>query len=252
MPGFARFFRTFCLLVSLVLLALPAHSAQSVPATALLRAVPGIQPGFQRSLRAFAGGLLDPAQPDAVVGVYAPGLFQLPVDQQPEGKASYVTSKPETATQFAQARSHGTVGLLAHNTLAGAEFSGLEEGSTAVVIYGDGRMQTYVITAIERYRALSPRSIFSRFARLDGSGSEGEVLSAAQLFQRMYGQEGRLVFQTCIAKGSSSAWGRVFLIAEPLDSRAPGLDWGSRLADWWRGMTAGAFAQVGRQGLEAE
>ena len=45
-----------------------------------------------------------------VAGVYASGVFALPVVQQPAGDAGFVSSQPEVLTQFAMASSYGTTG----------------------------------------------------------------------------------------------------------------------------------------------
>lgn len=149
---------------------------------------------------------------NVVVGVYVPGVLALPVGQQPQGNAGFVTREPEHATQFGMASQYGTVGILAHNDLAGAEFSNIQPDEYAIVIYGDGRLEYYYINQIQKYQALSPTSTFSDFVNLDGSN---ERLSASQLFTRIYGTSSRLVFQTCIEANGDASWGRMFIIAEP-------------------------------------
>ncbi len=147
-----------------------------------------------------------------VVGVYVPNVLALPVGQQPQGNAGFVTREAGKATQFGMASQYGTIGILAHNDLAGAEFSGIQLDEYAIVVYGDGRLDYYYISEIQKYQALSPTSTFSDFVNLNGTN---ERLSASQLFNRIYGPGKRLVFQTCIDAHGDPSWGRMFIVAEP-------------------------------------
>lgn len=148
-----------------------------------------------------------------VTGVYASGVFALPVVQQPAGDAGFVSSQPEVLTQFALASSYGTTGMLAHNTLAGAHFSNLEAGQFLTVVYGDGRTAFFQITAVERYQALQPTSPYSDFV----DTATQSKLSATDLFYHIYNGDGQLVLQTCIEAEGNASWGRLFIIAEPAD-----------------------------------
>ncbi len=149
---------------------------------------------------------------NSIVGIYVPGILALPVGQQPKDNAGYVTRKPNQVTQFNLAGRYGTVGILAHNDLAGAEFSEIQLNQYVVVIYGDGHEDHYQVTEFQKYQALSPTSTFSDFINMDGSG---ERLTAAKLFTRVYGPGKRLVFQTCIDANGDASWGRLFIIAAP-------------------------------------
>ena len=149
-----------------------------------------------------------------VVGVYVGGLFALPVVLQPAERPDYVSTAPDVITQFSMAARYRTVGLLAHNNLAGAQFSKLHPMQLIHLIYGDGSIQTYIITAIHRYQALYPESPVSNFVDLDHPDQQ---ISALSLFNRTYAMNDRLVFQTCIAKNGEDAWGRLFIIAIPYD-----------------------------------
>jgi hypothetical protein len=153
-------------------------------------------------------------QRNAVVGVYVPGVLALPVGQQPKGNAGFVTREPHQATQFGLAGQFGTVGILAHNDLAGAEFPKIKLDQYAIVIYGDGHEDYYLIDDVQKYQALTPTSTFSDFINLDGSN---EHLNATQLFSRVYGVGGRLVFQTCVEAHGDPSWGRLFLIGKPVN-----------------------------------
>lgn len=148
----------------------------------------------------------------SVVGVYVPGVLALPVNQQPTGQAGFVTREPDTSTQFSLARQYGTVGILAHNDLAGAKFSGIQLDEYAIIVYGDGHIEYYQIDEVQKYQALSPTSTFSDFVNL---ADPAERLTASQLFSRIYTPGNRLVFQTCIEAYGDPSWGRMFIIGRP-------------------------------------
>ena len=114
------------------------------------------------------------------------------------------------------AEMYGTVGILAHNDLAGAQFYDVQMSQYAIIVYGDGSLEYYVISGVEKYQALSPTSTFSDFINLDGSN---EQLSAGALFNRIYAPGNRLVLQTCMEAQGDASWGRMFLIAEPATSQ---------------------------------
>lgn len=156
-------------------------------------------------------------QKKTVVGIYVPGVLALPVGQQPKGNAGYVTRQPHQATQFGLAGQYGTVGILAHDDLAGSQFTGIELDQYAIVIYGDGHEDYYLVKDVQKFQALSPTSTFSDFINLNGSA---ERLSASQVFHRIYSPGRRLVFQTCIEAQGDPSWGRMFIIAEPATSKA--------------------------------
>jgi hypothetical protein len=191
---------------------LSLHAAvQTVPMTALPGAdrYAGLRP--TTSLTDFLGSVVN-GESDTLVGVYIPGLLALPVGQQPKGNAGYVTREPHKTTQFRLASKYGTIGILAHNDLAGAQFSGIRQNQYAIVIYGDGRLEYFLFGEVQKYQALTPTSTYSDFINQDGSE---ERLTASQLFNRIYGQGERLVFQTCIAADGNPSWGRMFIIARP-------------------------------------
>lgn len=152
-------------------------------------------------------------QANTVVGIYIPGTMAYPVGQQPVGNPGFVTRQPQQVTQFNLASQYGTVGILAHNDLAGANFSNINLDQYAIVVYGDGHLDYYLISEIQKYQALSPTSNFSDFVDLNGTY---EHLTANDLFNRVYGPGGRLVLQTCIDAFGDASWGRVFIIAEPV------------------------------------
>jgi hypothetical protein len=153
---------------------------------------------------------------NSLAGIYIPGVLSLPVGQQPSGNAGYVTRESNQVTQFGLASQYGTVGLLAHNDLAGAQFSNINIEQYAILVYGDGSLEYYTINEIQQYQALSPTSTYSDFINL---ADTNERLSATSLFNRVYAPGQRLVLQTCIAGFGDASWGRMFIIATPANSQ---------------------------------
>jgi hypothetical protein len=117
-------------------------------------------------------------------------------------------------TQFSLASRYGSQGYLAHNYLAGASFFNLVVGSLITVTYADGHSQTFEVQEIRHLQAIKPTSPTTSFLDLDHKNSK---LTAKQLFLQTYGVKDRLVLQTCIAKGNELSWGRLFIIATPVE-----------------------------------
>jgi hypothetical protein len=151
-----------------------------------------------------------------VVGVYVPGTVALPIIQQPRNDANFVSRDPEIITQFDAASRFKTIGLLAHNYLAGTHFYNMRMDQVVIVVYGNGRLSYYRISEVQQFQALTPNSPQSDF--LDLGHPNSGTMSAGDLFNRMYTQGDRVVFQTCILANGDSSWGRMFVIATPLEA----------------------------------
>ena len=106
-----------------------------------------------------------------IVGVYAPGLFALRVVQQPLHELAFVSDLPNVLTQFKLASDYGSYGFLAHDYLAGATFFDFEIGQRIFLVEGNGIIQSYIITDLLRFQALSPQSPYSQFRYLDFPGT---------------------------------------------------------------------------------
>ncbi|MEP7135004.1 MAG: hypothetical protein ABI904_08730 [Chloroflexota bacterium] len=148
---------------------------------------------------------------DVLRGIYVPGVFADLVSPQPTGEAAFISSNEDTLTQFGLASRYGSTGLLAHNRLAGKNFFFLGEGRLFYLIYGDGRIETFVVTQLQRFQALDPENVYSKFVDLH----TGDLLTAAGLFMLVYAQPGKVILQTCIDAHGNPSWGRLFVIAEP-------------------------------------
>ena len=144
-------------------------------------------------------------------GVYVSNVLATPVVQQPADNAGYVSSTDGVLTQFSLPSQFGNVGLLAHNALSGKFFFQLEVGQEVRLVYGDGRVEYFVIQRILQYQALQPNSPYSDFRDL---GSD-EILTVEQVFRKAYTGDRHVTFQTCIAANGISTWGRIFVIATP-------------------------------------
>lgn len=145
-------------------------------------------------------------------GLFAPNEFAYPVVLQPQNAPAYVSSRPDELTYFALAEKYGSVGLLAHNTLAGKDFYSLNVGDE-VGYYQNGIWQWYRVEKILQFQALTPESPTSDFRDLE---HPERVLSASRLFQEIYAQPGKLILQTCLTRGQNNSWGRVFIVATPI------------------------------------
>ena len=144
-------------------------------------------------------------------GVYVPDVLAFPIVQQPARNTGYVSIDDGKVTQFALASQFGNIGLLAHNHLAGKSFSQLAVGQEVRLIYGNGKVENFVIKEVLQYQAMQPTSLHSSFRNL----SKNETITAEQMFKRAYAGDRHVTFQTCIAKDGVSSWGRLFVIAVP-------------------------------------
>ena len=208
------------LLVTLILLAAIGLAAQTVSANILktgqseLDVFSNITPSASPNLAAFARSVFT-GQPEQVTGIYVKEVMAYPVVQQPASDAGFVSDQPNTITQFRMATQYHTIGLLAHDYLAGATFSRLLPGSELFLVYGDGRLRNYRVYEIQQFQALSPTSPYSSFIDL----SDQTKLSADQLFYRIYGLgNDTLVLQTCISTPSVPSWGRIFILLRPVET----------------------------------
>lgn len=152
------------------------------------------------------------SNPSRLTGIFVKDVLANRVVQQ--SSPDSVSSVAGTVTQFGLASEYGTIGLLAHNYLAGSNFSNLQAGVEITLVFGNGQTKTYKVTAIKTFQALSPTDPYSKFVNLE---NPEKTLSSTELFKQIYGSSGNLILQTCIAKDGISSWGRLFVIASPVD-----------------------------------
>lgn len=147
----------------------------------------------------------------ALKGVYVSDVLALPIVQQPVGNPGYVSQYPDVITEFSMAKEVGNVGLLAHNHLAGQTFINLSVGDEVRLVYGDGKVEYFIVTQTLEYQALQPYSPYSNFRELETN----TILTADTLFRKVYRGDRHVTFQVCIEAEGIDAWGRLFVIAEP-------------------------------------
>lgn len=145
-------------------------------------------------------------------GVYVDDVLAFPVIQQPAGSPAFVSNNDGEVTQFGMPSQYGNIGLLAHNNLAGKSFSELAAGQQVRLVYGDGKIETFVITEVIRYQALQPSSPYSSFRSMN---TTEETLTAEQMFKKVYLGDRHVTFQTCIEAYGNPSWGRLFILAVP-------------------------------------
>jgi hypothetical protein len=209
--------RSLLLILCLGLLTCPPRSA-SIPVTRLIAgdgsAAISRVIAWEAGLDQFRASVTN-GNAAELVGVYVPQLFAFPVVQQPKGYATFVSTDPKVVTQFGSASGYGTVGLLAHNNLAGARFYDLQAGQMFLLVYGDGSVAPYKVDSIRKFQALSPEDPFSSFIDLDHPAAQ---LSSGEVFAQVYTASNQVVFQTCLERNGNPSWGRTFVSAAPLVS----------------------------------
>lgn len=151
-------------------------------------------------------------QPLHILGISSPGTFSYTIVNQPQGNAGFVSYDPDSLTKFQLAEKYGSIGLLAHNYLAGHQFFLIDIGDRLVLEMNNGSSRDYHVISIKKYQALNPYSPYSEFIDL----SNNERITASKLFMDTYGSGNKLILQTCIEQNGVDAWGRLFVIAESL------------------------------------
>ena len=190
-------------LLVIVLVALFLHP-DSAPA---MGSAESVLPNFTDFVKQVQNG-----EANVLRGVYVSDVLALPVAQQPADDPNYVSRKAGEATQFSTASQYRNVGLLAHNNLSGKSFSQLAVGQKVRLIYGDGKVESFIVTEILHFQALEPKSALSAFRSM----SNDKVLSAQQMFNLVYSGPHHLTFQTCIRANGNWNWGRLFVVAMPI------------------------------------
>jgi hypothetical protein len=183
--------------------------AFALPAQVYAKDTPNTLPNLNTFIETVTDG-----NASALRGVYIPNVMALSIVQQPVGYPGYVSTAESVATQFGIATEVGNIGLLAHNTHAGSFFSNIKQGDRIVLVYGDGHIESFMANSIQRYQALDPLSPYSEF-----KNQETQITSTAeQLFNNVYRGEYHLTLQTCIENNGNTSWGRLFIVATPVEN----------------------------------
>ena len=100
------------ILLAVCLLLAPAPGTAQIPVT-------GGKDGGPAAVAAAVPDLIDftaqvtSGSANLVTGIYVDGVFAFPVVQQPAGQPGFVSTAPDTLTQFGQAADYGSLGFLA-------------------------------------------------------------------------------------------------------------------------------------------
>jgi hypothetical protein len=185
-----------------------------IPVTYFLDA-PGhaVRSRQDRALSSFVFSLSS-TQNDSLRGIFVADKLQYLISYQPTTDPGFVSTNPDTVTYFSAAANYGSTGLIAHNYLAGSDFFRITESDEISLVNGDGTVHRFLVTEIREYQALSPNSPYSSFVDL---ANPEKTISYRDLFFETYGVSDRLILQTCISKNNSDSWGRLFIIAIPID-----------------------------------
>ncbi len=198
-----------------------SHHIQPIPNTPLApevhptRSQPaGVRPTpYPDALKAFIQSITN-GQSEIITGLYAKGVLELQVVQQPDGEAGFVSYDADTVTLFQSALPFGVTGLLAHNFLSGKNFFSLKSGQEVDVIYGDGSIQAYRIDQIADFQRLAELDPSSDFQDLQS----GDRVTSSEVFNRFYKGLPHLTLQTCLEKDGDLNWGVRFIVAQPINA----------------------------------
>ena len=213
-----KFFSFSLLLIFLVTTIFPPMNNYLVPVTGEIKLSSEVvnintRTISYKSFFQFIKNVTEKRSGNQIVGMIAPNQFSLPIVQQPVGRPDFVSNEAEVVTEFSLTKKFGSTGLLAHNHLAGLNFSSLQVNDLIVLVTANKEYKFFKIEKIRTYQALSPNSPYSEFVDLDNPSN---VLSAVDLFMEVYTDEDSLVIQTCIAQGNEPSWGRLFVQAYPV------------------------------------
>ncbi len=147
-----------------------------------------------------------------ITGLYISNLFSYPVIQQPDNQPAYVSPEADRVTQFQSASSFGSLGFVAHNTLAGMKFPEINAGNLISVVYGDGHYRQYQVRQIRTLQAVQPNNPYSSFIDL----STHQLLSVEDVFYQTYGVKNQLILQTCISYQGLELMGALICRGSPL------------------------------------
>ncbi len=199
------------LLILVSLVVVPMHTRAQIPVTGDLSIAPSSPlPANPANLALFIQQVKNGSAQE-ITGLYVRNLFSYPVIQQPGDQPAFVSPAADRVTQFQSASAFGSLGFVAHNTLAGMKFPELKNGDLISVVYGDGHYKQYQVRQIRRLQALQPDDPYSSFIDL----SDHQTLSVEDVFYQTYGVKDQLVLQTCISLQGLDSWGRLFVVAIP-------------------------------------
>ena len=137
------------------------------------------QAGYFPSISEFAFEISSNPSSASLSGIYVENILADRIVQQPIGNPGYVSNEEDTVTQFSMATHFGTIGILAHNTAAGAAFFELELDDVIYLVQSSGKLQSFIVKEIQEYQAIWPNNTYSDFFDLRDPSS---LISAQTLF----------------------------------------------------------------------
>jgi hypothetical protein len=220
MPRKITFISLAIFLIPLAIYAAFSVAPYPIAITNGIRVEVNLAPGAANlpNFKSFVAGLKN-GQTD-LAGIYASGNFAYKIVQQPSDNPAFVSTQPNTVTQFRMAGSFRTIGLLGHDYLAGGSFFNLKKNQDIILVNGNGSTRYFRIYDIQKYQALTPESPYSQFIDL----ANQQKISVDELFNRIYAKGNILVLQTCISTEKVPSWGRIFVLAQPVNHLTPTFD----------------------------
>ena len=206
---FARILNSISILILVSIAVIPINATAQIPVTGGSGSGSSYAP-ISPSLALFIDTVKN-GSTQQITGIFIDNLLSFPVVQQPSDQPAYVSPIDDQVTQFQSASAFGSVGFVAHNTLAGSNFSEINNGELISIIFGDGHYTQYQVIQIRRLQAVQPDNPYSSFIDL----SNNQMLTVQEVFYQTYGVKDQLILQTCISSQGINSWGRLFVIATP-------------------------------------
>jgi len=129
---------------------------------------------------------------------------------QPPNDNGFVSSIDRTVTQFQMPyKRSNTLGFLAHNYIAGRDFSSVSIGDRLeyIGLKNDNRNATVK-------QIIDCSKLDQKGTKFSCPSISKKPLTEAQLYNYIYKPSNRFVLQTCIGKDKDMEWGRKFIIGE--------------------------------------
>lgn len=143
--------------------------------------------------------------------------------QQPPGQEEYVDPNYDVITEFSELSEEEEKQarwFLAHiQGKAGQEIAQLRQGMRIRFEMEGGEVQEYEIAGVVRYQATEPNSSTAPLIEVNENlETIGIPLSNRAVKRGLFGlANGGIILQTCIENGGNSSWGRIFVVAQPLE-----------------------------------
>jgi hypothetical protein len=142
-------------------------------------------------------------------GIFIQNKLAFYVVQQPSSNTNYISGSSRTVTQSRTAILFGGIVFLAHNYSAGRVFPSVVVNDIIYTIYGDGKIDKYIVQKQYKYQALQPDNPYTNYVDLE----TGLLVTWDIVYINFYSLPDAIVLQTCISKDNIGSWGRLFITA---------------------------------------